>query len=95
MKGKIKMAVTKIEKAELVKKFGATEKDTGNVRVQVALLTKRIQSLTAHLKSNDKDHTARRSLLVLVGQRKSLLAYLEKQNRDAYLELIHELGLRK
>ncbi len=89
------MAVTKIEKAELVKKFGASEKDTGNVRVQVALLTKRIQALTAHLKANDKDHTARRSLLVLVGQRKSLLAYLEKQNRDAYLELIHELGLRK
>ncbi len=89
------MAVTKIEKAELVKKFGATEKDTGNVRVQVALLTKRIQALTAHLKANDKDHTARRSLLVLVGQRKSLLTYLEKQNRDAYLELIRELGLRK
>ena len=72
MKGFKKMAVTKIEKAELVKKFGATEKDTGNVRVQVALLTKRIQSLTEHLKANDKDHTARRSLLVLVGQRKSL-----------------------
>ena len=78
-----------------VTKIGATEKDTGNVRVQVALLTKRIQSLTEHLKANDKDHTARRSLLVLVGQRKSLLAYLEKQNRDAYLELIRELGLRK
>ncbi len=89
------MAVTKIEKAEVVKKFGASDKDTGNVRVQVALLTKRIVSLTNHLKANDKDHTARRSLLVLVGKRKSLLSYLENKDREAYLTLIQELGLRK
>lgn len=89
------MAVSKVEKADIIKKFGANEKDTGSVRVQVALLTERIKLLTNHLKQNDKDHTARRSLLVLVGQRKSLLAYLEKQNRDAYLALIQELGLRK
>ena len=85
------MAVSKVEKAELVKKFGANEKDTGSV----ALLTERIKTLTAHLKKNDKDHTARRSLLVLVGQRKSLLTYLERKDRDAYLALIQELGLRK
>ncbi len=89
------MALEKKVKAEVVKKFGANEKDTGSVQVQVALLTKRIQDLTAHLKKNDKDHTARRSLLILVGQRKSLLSYLEKQDRDAYLKLIAELGLRK
>ena len=89
------MAVSKVEKAELVKKFGANEKDTGSVKVQVALLTERIKTLTVHLKKNDKDHTARRSLLVLVGQRKSLLTYLERKDRDAYLTLIQELGLRK
>ena len=89
------MALEKKVKAEIVKKFGANEKDTGSVQVQVALLTKRIQELTAHLKKNDKDHTARRSLLILVGQRKSLLAYLESEDRDAYLKLIAELGLRK
>ena len=89
------MALNKNTKAEVVKKFGANEKDTGSVEVQVALLTKRIALLTAHLKANDKDHTARRSLLVLVGQRKSLLSYLEKQDRNAYLKLIQDLGLRK
>lgn len=89
------MSVGKNEKAELVKQFGKNEKDTGSVQVQVAILTKRITHLTAHLKANDKDHTARRSLLVLVGQRKSLLRYLEREDRDAYLKLISELGLRK
>ena len=95
MKGEIFMSVGKNEKAELVKQFGKNEKDTGSVQVQVAILTKRITHLTAHLKANDKDHTARRSLLVLVGQRKSLLRYLEREDRDAYLKLISELGLRK
>lgn len=89
------MALDKKIKAEVVKKFGKNEKDTGSVQVQVALLTKRIADLTAHLKANDKDHTARRSLLILVGQRKSLLAYLEREDRDAYIKLIAELGLRK
>ena len=89
------MALEKKVKAEIIKKFGANEKDTGSVQVQVALLTKRIQELTTHLKKNDKDHTARRSLLILVGQRKSLLAYLESEDRDAYLKLLAELGLRK
>ena len=89
------MALDKKLKADVVKKFGKNEKDTGSVQVQVALLTKRIADLTAHLKANDKDHTARRSLLILVGQRKSLLAYLEREDRDAYIKLIAELGLRK
>ena len=89
------MALEKKEKAAIVKKFGANEKDTGSVQVQVAILTKRIQELTAHLKANDKDHTARRGLLILVGQRKKLLAYLESKDRNAYLKLIADLGLRK
>ena len=89
------MALEKKEKAALVKQFGTSEKDTGSVQVQVAILTKRIQELTKHLKANDKDHTARRGLLILVGQRKKLLGYLERQDRNAYLKLIADLGLRK
>lgn len=89
------MAVEKKLKGELVKKFGKNEKDTGSVQVQVAILTSSIKNLSEHLKTNDKDHTARRSLLLMVGKRKSLLAYLEKQDRDAYVKLIQELGLRK
>ena len=89
------MAISKQTKAGLVKKFGKNEKDTGSIEVQVAILTSSIKHLTEHLKSNDKDHVARRSLLVLVGKRKSLLSYLERTNRDAYIKLIAELGLRK
>ena len=89
------MAISKETKAELIKKFGKNEKDTGSIEVQVAILTSSIKHLTEHLKSNDKDHVARRSLLVLVGKRKSLLSYLERTNRDAYIKLIAELGLRK
>lgn len=89
------MALSKAKKAEIVKKFAKSEKDTGSVEVQVALITEKIKSLTAHLKVNDKDNTARRGLFVLVGQRKSLLAYLERTDRDAYAKLIAELGLRK
>lgn len=89
------MALSKAKKAVIVKKFAKSEKDTGSVEVQVALITEKIKSLTAHLKANDKDNTARRGLFVLVGQRKSLLAYLERTDRDAYAKLIAELGLRK
>ncbi|MBR1581580.1 MAG: 30S ribosomal protein S15 [Bacilli bacterium] len=89
------MALAKTEKEAIIKKFGKNEKDTGSIEVQVALLTARIKELTAHLKANNKDNSARRSLLVMVGQRKSLLGYLEKTNRDAYLKLIADLGLRK
>lgn len=89
------MALTKERKAELVKQFGKNEKDTGSVQVQIALLTEQIKALTAHLKANHKDAHGKRSLLVLVGQRRSLLNYLARTDRDAYLKLILELGLRK
>ena len=89
------MALSKAKKAEIVKKFAKSEKVTRSVEVQVALITEKIKSLTAHLNANDKDNTARRGLFVLVGQRKSLLAYLERTDRDAYAKLIAELGLRK
>ena len=89
------MALSKAKKAEIVKKFAKSEKDTGSVEVQVALITEKIKSLTAQLRANYKDNTGRRGLFVLVGQRKSLLAYLERTDRDAYAKLIAELGLRK
>lgn len=82
-------------KAELVKKFGKNEKDTGSIELQIALLTQHIRDLTEHLKKNHKDAIARRGLLIKVGKRKSLLSYLERTNRDSYIKLISELGLRK
>ena len=89
------MALTKERKAEIVKKFGKNEKDTGSVQVQVALLTEQIKALTAHLKANHKDAASKRSLQILVGQRRSLLDYLIRTDRDAYFHLINDLGLRK
>ena len=89
------MALTKERKAELVKKFGKNEKDTGSIQVQVALLTEQIQALTAHLKKNHKYAASKRGLMILVGQRRSLLDYLVRTDREAYLKLIVELGLRK
>ena len=89
------MALTKERKAEIVKKFGKNEKDTGSVQVQVALLTDQIKALTAHLKANHNDAASKRSLQILVGQRRSLLDYLIRTDREAYFRLINDLGLRK
>jgi len=89
------MSITKERKAELVKQFGVNDQDTGNTRVQVAILTERIRNLTEHLKGNKKDHHTRRGLLMMVGQRKSLLDYLKGNDIDAYRTLIAELGIRK
>ena len=89
------MTITKETTANLVKKFGSSEKDTGNPAVQVAILTERINSLTAHLKANKKDAASQRGLMKLVGQRRSLLRYLQNNDYEAYLKLIADLGLRK
>ena len=89
------MAISKERKAELVKQFGKNEKDTGSTQVQVALLTHRINELTAHLKAHHKDNGARRGLFILIGQRRSLLAHLKENDRDAYIALISKLNLRK
>ena len=89
------MALSKEQTASLVKRYGKNEKDTGCTEVQVALLTERIKDLTAHLKSNQQDAGARRSLLILVGKRRSLLGYLSKTDPEGYLELIKKLGIRK
>ncbi len=81
--------------AEIVKKYGKNEKDTGSVEVQIALLTEQINELTKHLKKNKKDASGRRGLFVLVGKRRGLLDYLNRTDRDAYAKLLAELSIRK
>jgi small subunit ribosomal protein S15 len=80
---------------EIVTQFGANDTDTGNTRVQIALLTQRINDLTGHLRTNKKDHHSRRGLLMLVGRRRRLLNYLQKKDLEGYRALIKELGLRR
>ncbi len=89
------MAVTTDMKQEIVSKYGKDGSDTGSTRVQIALLTARINELSEHLKVNKKDHHGRRGLLVMVGKRKRLLSYLEKTDFDGYKALIADLGLRR
>ena len=83
------------DKNEIVGKFGKHEKDTGSPEVQIALLTSRIVYLTEHFKSHKKDHHSRRGLLKLVGQRKSLIKYLQNNDIERYRAIIKELGIRK
>ena len=87
--------LSKERTAEIVKKYGKNEKDTGSAQVQIALLTAQINDLTAHLKANKKDASGRRGLFVLVGQRRALLNYLNKTDRDEYVKLLSELKIRK
>ena len=89
------MALTQERKQELVRAFGSDERDTGSTRVQVALLTERINELTEHLRANTKDHHSRRGLLMLVGRRRRLLNYFQKRDLEGYRALIKELGLRR
>tara|TARA_Y100001968_G_C19113952_1_gene598604 strand:- start:445 stop:714 length:270 start_codon:yes stop_codon:yes gene_type:complete len=89
------MAMATAAKAEIIEKFKQHDTDTGSPEVQVALLTHRINELTEHFKVHKKDHHSRRGLLLLVSQRKSLLAYLKKSDVNRYRNLIKELGLRK
>ena len=89
------MSITKEQKLEIIQKHGNSEKNTGSTEVQVALLTKRIESLTGHLQTHKKDHGTRRSLLKMVGQRKRLLSYLANKDIEKYRTLIAELGIRK
>jgi small subunit ribosomal protein S15 len=89
------MTHTAERKAELTRQFGKDDKDTGNTRVQVALLTERINELTAHLRTHSKDHHSRRGLLMLVGRRRRLLNYMQRSDLQGYRELIRELGLRR
>ena len=87
--------ISKEKKAEIIKTYGRTPEDTGSPEVQIALLTARILELNEHLKENKKDHHSRRGILKMVGQRRNLLAYLNKKDLEAYRTLIEKLGLRK
>jgi small subunit ribosomal protein S15 len=89
------MSLDKGTKEEITKKFQLHEKDTGSADVQIAILTERIAELTEHLKLYPKDHSARLSLLRLVGQRRKLLDYLNSTDTERYQILIQRLSLRK
>lgn len=87
--------ISKEQKAELVKKYGKTETDSGSVEVQIAILTNEINRLNEHLKTHIHDFHSRRGLLVKVGHRRNLLTYLRKKDINSYRDLIAALNLRK
>jgi small subunit ribosomal protein S15 len=89
------MSITAERKQELIKKFGRTEGDTGSAEVQVSILSERISNLTQHLNTHKGDLHSRRGLLMMVGQRRSLLDYLKGIDHSRYQSLISELGLRR
>ncbi|MFL0353950.1 30S ribosomal protein S15 [Xanthomarina sp. GH4-25] len=89
------MYLTKESKEEIFKKHGKDAKDTGSAEGQIALFTHRIEHLTQHLKNNRKDYNTERSLVMLVGKRRSLLDYLIKKDILRYRAIVKELGLRK
>jgi len=88
------MTISKEEKEKIIKEWRKHEKDTGSVEVQIALLTKRINDLTEHLKVHRKDVHSRMGLIKMVGKRKRLLNYLRRENFARYTELIDRLGIR-
>lgn len=88
------MALDTAKKEALVKQFGRNDTDTGSSEVQIALLTARIAELTEHLKVHKKDHASRLGLLKLVGQRRRLMRYLKRTNKDAYKTLVEALSIR-
>ena len=88
-------AITSERKREIAAQFGANEQDMGSTKVQIALLTERINQLNDHLRMHAKDHHSRRGLLKLVGRRRRLQTYMQKNDLEAYRVLIKELGLRR
>ncbi len=89
------MPLLQARKQELISEYQVHETDTGSAVVQVAMLTERINKLSSHLQSNQKDYSSRRGLLKMIGRRKRLLSYIAKHNVDEYRELIGRLGLRR
>lgn len=89
------MYLTKEKIQDIFKDNGSSEKDTGSIEGQIALFTTRINHLTDHLKSNKKDYSTERSLLKMVGKRKSLLSYLKNKDINRYRAIIKKLSLRK
>ncbi len=90
-----KNMITKEKKSEIISKFARSEGDTGSPEVQIAILTERIRELNEHLSTNQKDHHSRRGLLKMVGHRRNLLAYLQKNDIERYRSIVAKLGLRK
>jgi small subunit ribosomal protein S15 len=89
------MPLTKEEKTEIIKEHGRADTDTGSPEVQIAMLTERINGLTEHLRTHQKDHYSRRGLLKLVGRRRRFLNYMQRKDLEGYRALIKELGLRR
>ena len=89
------MAITKDQKADIIKKYGKNAKDTGMPEVQIALLTARINDLTPHFEKFTKDHHSRVGLLKMVGKRRRLLDYLQEKNIERYRKVIADLQIRK
>ena len=89
------MSLTQEDKRALTEQFGKDANDTGATEVQIALLTRRINDLTEHLREHKHDHHSRRGLLILVGRRRRFLNYLQKKDLERYRSLIRELGLRR
>jgi small subunit ribosomal protein S15 len=89
------MPITKEQKAEIIKKYGKSDTDTGSPEVQIAILTSHINMLTPHLEGHKKDHHGRLGLLKLVGKRRRLLEYLTKKDIGRYRKIIQELDIRK
>ena len=89
------MSLATLRKKDVITKFATHEGDTGSPEVQVALLSERINYLTDHFKTHEKDHHSRRGLLKLVSQRRRLLDYLKRKNLERYRSLINGLGIRK
>lgn len=87
--------ISKEKKTAIIEEYGRAPGDTGSPEVQVAILTARIRELTEHLKENPKDHHSRRGLLKMVGKRRRLLAYIQKNDLEGYRTLIARLGIRK
>ena len=89
------MSITQERKSEVIKEFKQSDSDTGSPEVQISILTERIKNLTEDLKEHKKDHHSRRGLLIMVGQRRSLLDYLNQKDETRYQDLIKRLGLRR
>ena len=89
------MSITNDRKQEVIGEYRTHDSDTGSAEVQVAILTERVRHLTEHLKIHKKDHSSRRGLLKMVGQRARLLRYMKTCDWDRYAELIKRLGIRR
>jgi small subunit ribosomal protein S15 len=92
---KKEVIMDKATKQDIIKKYAISENDTGSSEVQIAVLSQRIKELTEHLRNNKKDNSTRHGLLTLVGRRRKLLRYLNRENHSRYMSITEELGIRR